>query len=167
MDPRQVAGLRAPRGPPQHGPHAGHQLAQAVGLGDVVVGADLERHDGVDLGALGRDHDDGDLRAGADGPADVDARQLGQHEVQQQDVGHGLVEELQGLVAVAGHGDPEALVGQADDQRLNEGLLVLGQQDLDRAFARRRPAGLLGVRLARAAALLTRQPLRLDRAGRG
>ena len=47
-----------------------------------------------------------------------------------------LLEELQRLVAVAGHGDPEALVGQSDHQRLDEGLLVLGQQHLDRAFAR-------------------------------
>ena len=58
--------VRAARRPPSgaDGPHPGHQLAQAVGLGHVVVGPDLEGDDGVDLGPLGRHHDDGHRRAG-------------------------------------------------------------------------------------------------------
>src|ERR1700722_14667706 len=44
----------APAGPPpEHGAHAGHQLAEAVGLGHVVVGADLQPDDGIDLGPFG------------------------------------------------------------------------------------------------------------------
>jgi hypothetical protein len=39
--------------------------------------------------------------------------------------------EAQRLGAVAGHDDPEPLVGQADDQRVDEGLLVLGQEHPD------------------------------------
>ena len=37
----ELAGVVAGR-PAQHGPHPGHELAQPVRLGDVVVGADLE-----------------------------------------------------------------------------------------------------------------------------
>ena len=40
---------RLVRRPAQHRPHPGHQLPQPVGLGDVVVGADLQADDGVDL----------------------------------------------------------------------------------------------------------------------
>ncbi len=65
--------------------------------------------------------------------ADVDPRHLGQHQVEQDEVGRHLVEELQRLLPVAGHGHLESLVAEADDQRVDEGLLVLGQQDADRA----------------------------------
>ena len=54
----QTRRRRVDRRSAQHGTHAGDELADAVRLGDVVVGADLEPDDGVDLGALGGDHDD-------------------------------------------------------------------------------------------------------------
>ena len=37
------------RGPPQHSSHAGDELAQAIGLAHVVVGAHFEAYNGVDL----------------------------------------------------------------------------------------------------------------------
>ena len=49
------------------------QLAEAERLDDVVVGAELEPDDPVDLLALGGDHDDRDARAGAELPADREA----------------------------------------------------------------------------------------------
>ena len=131
----------AARGAAQDGAHAGHELAQPVGLGDVVVGPHLECDDGVDLGALGGHHDDGDARAGADGPAHVDAGHLGQHQVQQEDVGIGLLVEAQRLGPVARHDDPEPLVGQSDDQGVDEGLLVLRQEHPDGPLARWRRRG--------------------------
>ena len=123
-------GLVGGGGPAEHGPHPGHQLPEPVGLGHVVVGPDLEADHGVDLRALGRDHDDRHRRPGPDRPADVDARQPGQHQVEQDQVGLVGGEEPQRLVAVAGHGHVEALAGQADDQRVDERLVVLGQQHL-------------------------------------
>jgi hypothetical protein len=47
----------------QHGPHAREQLARRVRLRDVVVGAELETHDDVDLGVLRGEHDDRDVLA--------------------------------------------------------------------------------------------------------
>ena len=44
----------------QHGPDPGDQLTGGVGLGHVVVGAELQPHHLVDLRVLGRQHDDGD-----------------------------------------------------------------------------------------------------------
>ena len=85
---RSLAASRA-----QHGAHAGDQLAQPVRLGDVVVGADLEADDRVDLGALGRDHDDRHLALLAQLAAHVDARDLRQHHVEQHEVGLHAVED--------------------------------------------------------------------------
>ena len=42
---------------PQHGAHAGDQFPHPVWLADIVVGADLESDDGVDLFVAGRHHD--------------------------------------------------------------------------------------------------------------
>jgi hypothetical protein len=77
------------------------------------------------------------------GAAHVNARHLRQHEVEQDDVGLDLVEELQGLDAVTGHRDPETLIAQSDEEGFNEGLLVLGQQYADRAVAARARRALL------------------------
>ena len=51
--------------PPQNGAHATHQLLSAEGLDHVVVGAQLETGDAVDLGLPGRQHDHGRVGRGA------------------------------------------------------------------------------------------------------
>jgi hypothetical protein len=43
----------------QNGPDPGHQLDEAEGLGDVVVGSDLRPPHPIDLLAAGGQHDDG------------------------------------------------------------------------------------------------------------
>ena len=53
--------------------HAADQLADRERLGHVVVGADLEPDDLVDLGVLGGQQDDRHRAAGADVAADVEA----------------------------------------------------------------------------------------------
>src|SRR4051794_17478522 len=57
----------------EHGADPGDQLARGIGLRDVVVGAELEAHDLVDLVVLGADHDHGDARRLADLAADLGA----------------------------------------------------------------------------------------------
>ena len=68
-------------------PQAGGQLAGVEGLGDVVVGADLEADDDVDLGRAPGQHQH---RAGdpvpAHLPTDLDAADVGQHPVEQDHV---------------------------------------------------------------------------------
>ena len=46
----------------QHGAHASEQLARAEGLGDVVVGAELETHDAIGFFFLSGHHDDRNRR---------------------------------------------------------------------------------------------------------
>ena len=71
---------------PEERPDPGRQLAQAERLRDVVVGAELEPDDLVELAVLGGQHHDRHAGLGADDPADLDAGQLGEHQVQQDEV---------------------------------------------------------------------------------
>src|SRR5688500_7065068 len=59
---------------------AAAELAHRERLGDVVVGADLEAEDLVDLVVLGREHDDRDLAAGPQPAADLDPVELWKHD---------------------------------------------------------------------------------------
>ena len=61
--------------------------------------------------------------------ADLDARLVGQHHVEQDEVGVDPVEEAQRLVPVAGALDGEALAGQPRGQGLAVALLVVDHQD--------------------------------------
>ena len=58
----------------KQGPDAGRELAQGERLRDVVVGAELEPDDLVELGVLGRQHHDRHAGFGADDAGDLDAR---------------------------------------------------------------------------------------------
>ena len=115
--------------PAQDGPHAGDELAQPEGLGHVVARSELEPEDDVDLGVAGRHHDDRHRLEGPHLLADLDAGLVGQHDVEQDEVGVDPVEEAQRLVAVAGRLDGEALAGQARGQRLAVRLLVVDDED--------------------------------------
>ena len=66
-----LLGRRAFPGPAQDGPHPRHQLAGRERLDQVVVGAELEAEDAVDLVVAGREEEDGHRAAGADLAADV------------------------------------------------------------------------------------------------
>ena len=61
--------------------------------------------------------------------AHVDARHLGQHDVEQHEVGLDGVEDVERLGAVAGHLHAEALSLQPDGEGLDEGVLVLDDED--------------------------------------
>ena len=56
---------------------------------------------------------------------EVDARQAGQHQVEQDQVGFDLAKETECFGAVGGHRHVEAFAGQSDDQSLDERLVVL------------------------------------------
>ena len=71
---------------PEQRPDPRRQLAKAERFRDVVVRAELQPDDLVELRVLGREHDDRDARLGPDDPADLDARQLREHHVEQDEV---------------------------------------------------------------------------------
>ena len=116
-------------GPAEQRPDPRRQLAQAERLGHVVVGAELEPDHLVQLGILGREHHDRHARLGADDPADLDPRQLGEHQVEQDEVGTFGPEPGQGLATVGRRDDPESVGLERVDQRLAQGRLVVDDED--------------------------------------
>ena len=61
--------------------------------------------------------------------ADLDPRLVGEHDVEEDEVGVHPVEEAQRLVPVAGGLDGEALAGEPRRQGLSIRLLVVDDQD--------------------------------------
>ena len=112
----------------QDGPHAGDELTQPKGLGHVVAGPQLEPEHDVDLGVARRHHDDGYWLEAPHLLADLDAGLVGQHDVEEHQIGVHPVEQPQGLVAVPGGLDGEALAGQPRGQGLTVGLLVVDHE---------------------------------------
>ena len=97
VDPQLAEHQHAARAPGGRGRGAAQdrldpqqQLAQAVGLDHVVVGAQLEPDHPIDLVPLGRDHDDGDVlgrRVALEPAADLHPRDVREHEIEQDQIG--------------------------------------------------------------------------------
>ncbi|GLV93602.1 hypothetical protein Slala04_50560 [Streptomyces lavendulae subsp. lavendulae] len=124
-------GLLGGSGAPGDGVDAGEELAGVVGLDDVVVGAHVQAVDaGAHVGPRG-DHDDGRGGALADPAAHLVAVLVGQAEVEQDHAegrGAGGQECLEGLFAVAGVGDLEAVPGEDRGQGGGDVVVVLDEQ---------------------------------------
>ena len=76
----------------KHGPHSSYEFSEPVRLGDVIISADLEADDHVELFAFGRHHDDRHPRRLTDRSAHIDARHGRQHHVEEDQVGAHLFE---------------------------------------------------------------------------
>jgi hypothetical protein len=70
------------RGAPEDRLHPGDELARVEGLRHVVVGADLQPDDLVDVLVPGREHQDRHVRRLPEAAADLDPVQIGEHEVE-------------------------------------------------------------------------------------
>ena len=82
---RRVVPLRAA----EQRPHARDQLVRAERLGEVVVGAHLEADDALGFLGAGGQHDDRDRRGvlvGAQQPADLEAVDVRQHQVEHDEI---------------------------------------------------------------------------------
>ena len=99
----------------QHGLHARDDLARAERLGDVVVGADLEADEPVDLVGARRHEDDGDA-LGLEAPRQLEAVDTRQHDVDQCEVD----------AVLGGRRDRGGAVG-CRDGRVAVGAQVLGE----------------------------------------
>ena len=71
---------------------ARHQFADGEGLGEVVVGAEVEPGDLVSLGVPRGDDDDGDLRLAPDDAEHVEAGEAGEHQVEDHQIRTGAAE---------------------------------------------------------------------------
>ena len=116
----------------------GQQLAGREGLGDVVVGAELEAEDAVVFSSTGGDEDDGDGAEGgviAQAAADVEAVSPGNHDVEQEEGGR----------LALGVGD-EACGGGVDAGRKAGGFQVMLDQARDIGVILKHKDGLAQVR---------------------
>src|SRR5712692_283893 len=93
--------IRVRRCAAHHSIDAGEHLADRKRLGDVVVRAELEADNLVDLGILGRDHDDRHAAALAQRATEVETAHAGQHQVEQDEVRAGGARRPQACSAVA------------------------------------------------------------------
>ena len=110
---------------PQHGLHAGDELARVEGLRHVVVGADLQTDDPVDVVAARGEDDHGDVARLAELFADGEAVHLRHHHVEDDEVRLEGLRLFERLLAVVRSLDPEALVVEVQPGELDDVLLVV------------------------------------------
>jgi hypothetical protein len=110
---------------PQHRADASDKLPGGDRLGHVVVGTELEAHDLVDLTVLRGEHDHRNVRPLPQLAAYLRARQAGQHEVEQHEVGTGAIHLVQSCRTGVHDGDLEALLTEHVGKGVDNRLLVL------------------------------------------
>ena len=116
-------------GPPQDGPHARDELAGRERLRHVVVRAELEPGDAVDLLVARRHDHDRQARGAADGTAEIEAVGVGKLEVEDREPDLVLLERQQRLGAPRGPDHPEAVLLEVGADERRDVLLVLDEQD--------------------------------------
>ena len=120
----------------QHGLDPRHQLARLEGLGQVVVGSELEADDAVHHVAARGEHDDRHAARLADLPADGEAVHARQHHVEDDDVGRLGLEEAQALVGRRGRDGGEAELAEELDEQRRQRLVVVDQEHPVRGWCR-------------------------------
>ena len=121
----QVAG-----GAAQDGLHAGDDLGEAERLGDVVVAAGAKRLDLVlDCALCGEEEDRGLEAALAEATAYLEPVDVGEHPVEDDQVGVELHRLRERVAAVLGLGDVEALVPQRCGYGIDDRRLVVDDED--------------------------------------
>ncbi len=116
-------------GAPEDSLHPRHQGSRIEGLRDVVVRAELEPDDRIDVVGPCGQHQDRGLAAAPNLAADLEAVDLGEHEVQHDEV--GIVPGMQGkrLLAI-GRGDhAEALLLEVQPDEVDDVPLVVDHED--------------------------------------
>ena len=83
----------------QHGMNARGQLARVEGLGQIVVGANLQADDAIDVLAAGGQQDDGNGRVAPKGAQNLEAVLLGQHHIENDELIVAAGGELDGACA--------------------------------------------------------------------
>ena len=100
---RTLARLRAFAVAPEHGPHARQELGHAEGLGDVVLGAELEAHHLVHLRAARGEHRDRHFVALAAQCAEhLEAVQPREHHVEDDEIDRRVARLGEPFFAVVG-----------------------------------------------------------------
>ena len=124
--------------PAQDGADARHQLARIEGLAQIVVGAELEADDAVDVVAACGQHEDRRVVAGAERAQDIEAADARQHHIENQNleiVGLELVERIAAVVHAL---DLEMFGAQVFAEHLTKLAIVIHQQHARLARCRAR-----------------------------
>jgi len=115
--------------PPEKSAHPGEELAHGEGLGEVVVGPDLEAEHAVDLLGAGGEDQDRDDAVAADAAAYLQAIERRQHPVQDDQVGAFPAGEQEGAGPVERLENPMSLVLQVPPEQVVQVSLVFCDQD--------------------------------------
>ena len=124
-----VARLGGSRAASEHGANAGDELARAERLGHVVVRAELQPEERVELGVPRGQDDDRRRAGGADRPDHLQPLDLGEAEVEDDEVGLSSPDGLQRRRAVAGRQDREAGVLEVVARQLDDLGFVIDDED--------------------------------------
>ena len=125
----QLAGLRVAAVPPQHDPHAGHQLLDAERFGHIVIAPDRQPVDFVLGGVFGGQENDRHLVAGAvHALEDLDAVDVREHHVEDHERRGELGDRTQGAPAGRGGLDIESLVAEGHGYELGDVRLVVDHE---------------------------------------
>jgi hypothetical protein len=108
---------------------AREQLARIEGLGEVVVGTDLEPDDAIDVVALGSEHDDGcQVTASAKAAADRKTILAGQHQVEDDQIEQFALQKAVHRAAVLCHEHLESLLTQVAAQQVTDAGVVIDDE---------------------------------------
>src|SRR5215210_3097452 len=138
VDPESIVGqlvralARRYRRPAHDRPDARHKLPDGERLGYIIVSPELEADDPVYLVVAGCQHDDGHVALRPDPPYDLGAVELGEHDVEHDQVRLEGLERFQSGLAVTGDLDLESLALEGMREHLLERRLVVDQKDLAR-----------------------------------
>jgi hypothetical protein len=131
LDHLVVAPLPRPWGgsAAQQRPHPAAELPDREGLGDVVVGAELEPEHLVEFVVPGGEHDDGDGALGPEPLAHLEPVELRQHQVEDDEIHVLLGEARERLLAVTRVDDAEPVALERVAQELLDGVFVVNEED--------------------------------------
>ena len=127
---RSRPAARADR-PPQDRLHARDELLWPERLGDVVVGAELQPAEDVALVLARREQEDGDVLVGMTDALEHDeARELGQVDIEDHEVGLFTSYRVDRGLAVVGPSDVVSLTAERVFEELDEVAIVIDDEEL-------------------------------------
>jgi hypothetical protein len=109
---------------------AAEELAWIEGLGDIVIRAELEPHDAVDILATGGEHDDRYLRARAQLAAQRQAVFARQHQVEHQQVNMRALHDAAHFPAVGHRGGAKLVLLQILRQQAPDLTVIVHNQQV-------------------------------------
>ena len=113
----------------QNGLDARHQFADTERLDDVIVRAEFEADDAVNLLAARRNHDDRHVAGLAEFAAHVEAVHFGDHQVEQDQVGLEFPREAQGRAPIRGDLHIVQRLAEVVCQQIGDRGLVIHDED--------------------------------------